>query len=175
MGRRSEPRSRLKRVDPAAGPGFLGRSSAAIANTPPGRWFSIHVLWRIDPWLMRISRGRVGLGFGIPTALLETTGARTGAPRANAVIYFHDGERVTIVASKLGLPQNPAWLHNLTAHPEVVLGGERMRAEVVTDPGERRRLWSLADRVFAPYADYRRRAQAAGRQIPLVQLYPIAS
>ena len=165
----------LKRVDPTRRPGWLGRANAAFANTRLGRWLSVHVVWRVDPWLMRVSGGRLGFGIGIPTALLETTGARSGEPRRNAVIYFHDGERVTIVASKLGLPENPAWFHNLRAHPEVVLGGVPMRAQVVDDEDERRRLWALADNVFAPYADYRRQAARAGRTIPIVQLYPVAS
>ena len=42
----------------------------------------------------------------------------------------------------------------------------------VEDPTERERLWHLADQVFPAYAAYRRRAAAAGRQIPLVQLTP---
>ena len=101
---------------------------------------------------MRLTRGRVGMGIGVPTALLETRGARSGAPRRNAVIYFHDGDRVTIVASKLGLPQHPAWFHNLRAHPEVTFGGIPMRAEwSPTRPsasGSGR--WPP---VFAPYAN----------------------
>ena len=100
----------------------------------------------------------------------ETTGAKTGARRRNGVIYFHDGERVTIVASKLGLPQHPAWFHNLRANPDVVFAGVPMRAKVVEGEAERDRLWALADRVFAPYAVYRREAAAAGRTIPIVQL-----
>lgn len=47
-----------------------------------------------------------------------------------------------------------------------------MRAMVVDDEAERRRLWALADNVFAPYADYRREAAAAQREIPIVQLVP---
>jgi deazaflavin-dependent oxidoreductase (nitroreductase family) len=108
----------------------------------------------------------------LPTALLETTGAKSGALRRNAVIYFHDGDRVTIVASKLGLPNHPAWFHNLEASPEVALGGIPMRATVVGDEAERQRLWALADRVFAPYATYRREAAKAHRTIPIVQLVP---
>ena len=42
------------------------------------------------------------MGLVLPTALLETRGARTGRLRRNGVIYFHDGKRVTIIASKLG-------------------------------------------------------------------------
>jgi deazaflavin-dependent oxidoreductase (nitroreductase family) len=164
--------ARLKHVDPGRRPGALSRASAAFANTSLGRFLSVHVLWNVDPWLMRLTRGRVGMGIGVPTALLETRGARSGEPRRNAVIYFHDGERVTIVASKLGLPQHPAWFHNLRAHPDVTFGGTTMWAEVVTAEEERERLWRLADRVFAPYATYRREAAEAGREIPIVQLTP---
>jgi deazaflavin-dependent oxidoreductase (nitroreductase family) len=129
-------------------------------------------MWKVDPLLMRLTRGRLGMGLMLPTGLLETRGAKTGAVRRNPVIYFHDGERVTVVASKLGMAEHPAWFHNLRAHPEVTFGGIPMRAEVVVDQAERTRLWSLADRVFAPYADYRREAAKVGRTIPIVQLLP---
>ena len=52
----------------------------------------------------------------LPTALLETRGAKSGALRRNAVIYFHDEDRATIVASKAGAERHPAWFHNLRAH-----------------------------------------------------------
>jgi deazaflavin-dependent oxidoreductase (nitroreductase family) len=162
----------LKRVDPHRRPSWFSRAAAAFAATRPGRLLSIHVLWKVDPWLMRVTRGRVGMGIGVPTALLETIGAKSGAPRRNAVIYFHDGERVTIIASKLGQPRHPAWFHNLRANPDVTFGGTKMRATVVAEDAERRRIWTLADRVFAPYATYRREAAEAGREIPIVQLRP---
>ncbi len=167
--------ARLKRVDPTRRPGHFSRANAAFANTRLGRFLSVQVVWKVDPWLMRVTGGRIGMGIGIPTALLETVGARSGAARRNVVIYFHDGDRVTIVASKLGLPMHPAWFHNLRAHPDVTFGGISMRATVVDDEAERRRLWSLADRVFAPYEAYRREAAGVGRTIPIVQLYPAAS
>ena len=164
--------ARLKHVDPTRRSGPLGRANAAFANTSLGRFLSMHVVWKVDPWLMRVSGGRIGFGIGIPTALLETKGAKSGATRRNGVIYFHDGDLVTIVASKLGLPEHPAWFHNLCAHPDVILGARTMRATVVTDEAERERLWGLADKVFAPYAVYRREAAATGREIPIVQLHP---
>jgi deazaflavin-dependent oxidoreductase (nitroreductase family) len=162
----------LKRVDPGQGATSFSRASAAFANTRLGRLLSTHVLWKIDPWLMRVTRGRLGLGLGVPTALLETTGAKSGEPRSNAVIYFHDGDRVTIVASKLGMPEHPAWFHNLRANREVTFGGVPMRAAVIEDEADRERLWALADRVFWPYAVYRREAAESGREIPIVQLTP---
>jgi deazaflavin-dependent oxidoreductase (nitroreductase family) len=162
--------ARLKYVDPNRPPGLFSRAYAALANTRLGRFMSVHVVWKLDPYLMRATRGRLGMGLVVPTALLETRGAKSGALRRNAVIYFHDGDRVTIVASKLGLPSHPAWFYNLQAHPDAILGGIPMRAAVVDDEAERRRLWALADRVFAPYAAYRREAAKAGRTIPIVQL-----
>jgi len=166
--------SRLKYVDPNRPRGRLSRAYAAFSNTCLGRFLSIHVVWRFDPPLMRATGGRLGFDLMIPTALLETRGARSGKRRRNVVIYFHDGERVTIVASKLGLPEHPAWFHNLVANPDVTLGGIPMRATVVTDEAERRRLWTLADQVFRPYAAYRREAAQANRTIPIVQLAPMA-
>lgn len=164
--------ARLKYVDPNCPPGLFSRVYAALANTRLGRFMSVHFAWKLDPYLMRATRGRLGMGLVMPTALLETRGAKSGALRRNVVIYFHDGERVTIVASKLGYEKHPAWFHNLQAHPEVTFGGIPMRATVVSDEAECRRLWTLADRVFAPYAAYRREAARAKRTIPIVQLTP---
>jgi deazaflavin-dependent oxidoreductase (nitroreductase family) len=162
--------TQLKHVDPNRRPGPFRRAYAALANTRLGRFMSVHIVWKVDPYLMRLTGGRLGLGLVMPTALLETRGAKSGEVRRNVVIYFHDGERVTIVASKLGLPQHPAWFHNLQADPDVTFGGVSMRALVVSDEAERRRLWTLADRVFAPYAAYRQEAAKANRTIPIVQL-----
>jgi deazaflavin-dependent oxidoreductase (nitroreductase family) len=135
-------------------------------------WVSRRLVWKLDPVLMRLSRGRLGMGLVLPTALLETRGARSGEERRNGVIYFHDGDHVIVAASKLGLPQHPAWFHNLCANPDVRLGGQPFRAEVVTDDSERTRLWKLADGVFPRYAAYRKRAAQAGRTIPIVRLHP---
>jgi deazaflavin-dependent oxidoreductase (nitroreductase family) len=143
---------------------------AALANTRLGRFMSVNLVWKVDPYLMRATRGRIGLGLVMPTALLQTRGAKSGVLRRNVVIYFHDGDRVTIVASKLGYARHPAWFHNLEANPNVTFGDIPMRATVVDDEAERRRLWALADRVFAPYAVYRREAAKANRTIPIVQL-----
>jgi deazaflavin-dependent oxidoreductase (nitroreductase family) len=162
--------AQLKHVDPNRPRSLFSRAYAALANTRLGRFMSIHFVWKVDPLLMRATRGRLGMGLLMPTALLETRGARSGALRRNVVIYFHDGDRVTIIASKLGLPKHPAWFHNLETNPDVTFGGIPMRATVVGDEAERQRLWPLADRVFAPYAAYRREAAKANRTIPIVQL-----
>jgi deazaflavin-dependent oxidoreductase (nitroreductase family) len=162
----------LRRVDPHRRRGRIYLALAQFSNTGIGGWLSVHVAWRIDPFLLKLTRGHVSLAFPLAAGLLETRGARTGRPRRTATLYFHDGDRVTIVASLRGSARHPAWFHNLRRHPEVVYGGLPLRAEIVEDPAERDRLWRLADQVFPPYADYRAQAARSGREIPIVQLHP---
>jgi deazaflavin-dependent oxidoreductase (nitroreductase family) len=165
----------LPYVDPHARQGVVRRGLAAAGSGALPRWLSTTRIWRLTVWraephLQRLSGGRLTTAAGLPTALLETRGARTGQWRKNGVIYFHDGDQVTIIASQAGYPGNPGWYYNLLAHPDVMLGGERFRARVVTDAAERRRLWDLADRVFPAFAEYRRSAAGHGREIPVIQL-----
>jgi deazaflavin-dependent oxidoreductase (nitroreductase family) len=164
----------LRYVDPHARQGLAHRAFVRLASSRFATWLATTsiwsaVVWRLDPLLLRLTRGRLGTGLMLPTALLQTLGARTGLVRRNAVIYFHDGGRVTIVASKAGRPGNPSWFYNALAHPDVLLGGQPFRAEPVTEEAERARLWGLADRVFPAFATYRR---TAGRSIPILQLVP---
>src|SRR5215217_1648578 len=64
---------------------------------------------------MRLTAGRVGTGLLLPTALLQRRGARTGCVRRNAIIYFHDGDWVTVIASQVGRPEHSCWFHNARA------------------------------------------------------------
>ena len=162
----------LKHVDPTRPRGGLYRAYAAFSATRLGRFLSARLLWKLDPYVLQATGGRLGLALMLPTALLETRGARSGEVRRNAVIYFHDDDRVTIVASRAGDVRHPGWFHNLVAVPEVTLGGIPMRATVIADEAERDRLWALADNVFPPYATYRRATAKVGRTIPIVQLVP---
>jgi deazaflavin-dependent oxidoreductase (nitroreductase family) len=159
-------RNRLRHVDPLASRGPLYRLFARTAGTRAAGWLSPKTASKRDPFLLRWTGGRVGFGFVLPTAVLETRGAHSGLPWRNAVIYFHDGERVTIIPSKLGASAHPMWLHNLRAHPDVLFGGSPFRAEVIVNESSRARLWVLADRVFPPFEAYRARAAHAGRTIP---------
>jgi deazaflavin-dependent oxidoreductase (nitroreductase family) len=160
----------LRYVDPHERRGRLYRLVARLSATKAGACFSINIAWKVDPHLLKLTNGRFSTAGPLATALLESRGARTDKPRRNATLYFHDGERITIVASKRGFPSNPAWYYNLRAHPDITFGGLPFRAEVVEDEAERQRLWNLADRVFPEYADYRERAGKAGRVIPIFQL-----
>jgi deazaflavin-dependent oxidoreductase (nitroreductase family) len=162
----------LRYVDPHKHRGVLYRAWAHSVAMPFGLWLSRHVGWKVDPYLLRLTGGRIGTGLIIPTVLLETVGARSGLPRRNGVIYFHDGERVTVIASKAGAPEHPSWYYNARADPEVKLNGRRFRAEAIEDEASRARIWDLADRVFPPFASYRINAARSGRTIPILQLVP---
>lgn len=160
----------LRHIDPNRRPSAPARAYSAIAATRWATFVSRHVNWKLDPLLLRISGGRLATTLVFPTALLETSGARSGQRRRNAIIYFHDGDRVTIVASNAGARRHPAWYHNLLANPAVTFGGAAMVATEVTDDGERERLWRLAEQVFPAFANYRRAAAQIDRRIPIIQL-----
>ena len=164
--------AQLKYVDPNRPRGSFSRAYAAFSATRLGRFISSNLAWRLDPYLLRATRGRFGMGLVLPTALLETRGAKSGALRRNAVIYFPDADQVMIIASKAGAERHPAWFHNLRANPDVTFGGIPMHATVISDQAECDRIWTLADRVFAPYATYRREAAKVNRTIPIIQLTP---
>jgi deazaflavin-dependent oxidoreductase (nitroreductase family) len=162
--------TKLRYVDPRARRGPIYRAVARFSVTRPAGWLAVHLAWKVDPFLLRLSRGRISLTAPLAAGLLETRGARTGLARRNATLYFHDGDRVTIIASLRGRPKHPDWYHNLRAHPDVVFAGLPFRAVVITDEDERRRLWELADMVYPAYPHFRQEAARAGRQIPIVQL-----
>jgi deazaflavin-dependent oxidoreductase (nitroreductase family) len=159
-------------VDPHRRRSRLYLALCRFSATKAGAWLSVNVAWKLDPYLLKLTRGRFCSAWPVAAGLLETRGAQTGQPRRNATLYFHDGDRVTIIASLRGWPKNPSWYHNLRKHPDVVFGGLPFRAEIVENEADRQRLWQLADRVYPQYADFREQAQTVGRVIPIVQLIP---
>ena len=141
-----------------------------IAASRPGGWLYIHVFCRIDPLLLRLSRGRISISVGWPILLLTLTGARSGTRRRTALLHAADGENIVLVASKAGAARNPAWFHNLRANPQCsVLAGKRSGdyAARVLEGAERHRAWALANDLYAGYAAYQGRTE---RRIPVVVL-----
>jgi deazaflavin-dependent oxidoreductase (nitroreductase family) len=104
--------------------------------------------------------------------LLDHVGAKSGKKRTSPLLYGRDSGNFVIVASKGGHPQNPAWFHNLRAHPETTIqvGHRRRRVRArVASSEERERLWPRAVEAWGPYESYQRRTR---RTIPLVILEP---
>ena len=58
--------------------------------------------------------------FGRGLVLLHHRGAKTGTERVSPVAAIRESDDSWFVAaSKGGAPDNPAWFHNLLAHPDV--------------------------------------------------------
>ena len=161
----------LAYADPHKKRSVWKRANERVFRTRPGQFVSRHVLWNIDPWLYRATRGRYPkiLG-GILTAPMVSTGAKSGQRRERQLLYFHDGADPILIASNAGAAKHPQWYHNLKAHPECELGDERFTATEVTDPDEYTRLYGLAELVYGGYADYTVKTAAAGRKIPVFRL-----
>jgi deazaflavin-dependent oxidoreductase (nitroreductase family) len=167
---------RVPDFDPATPRNPLQRASRWLAKTRFGGWVALNVANRVDPYLMRASRGLLKMPSGAPTVLLNHTGAKSGSKRTTPLLYFTDGGDVILVASQTGKAKHPAWFHNVTANPEVELWsggrGGTYRARRA-DGEERERLWGLATQLYPGYDDYQRRADAAGRRIPVVVCEPL--
>jgi len=119
--------------------------------------------------LYRATGGLIGGRIdGLDICLLTTIGRKSGQARTVPLPYFRDGERYLLVASFGGNEKNPAWVHNLTAHPEVQLqvGFRRMRAKATAaDETERERLWQMITTEFPRYLAYQQKTE---RKIPVI-------
>ena len=113
---------------------------------------------------------------GIPSLLLHTVGAKTGAARTASLTYARDGDDYLIVASKGGDPKAPGWYHNLKANPsvEINVGPRRFGVTakpVLPDDPDYARLWQIVNKNNSNrYEAYQTKTS---RPIPVVVLKPV--
>ena len=111
---------------------------------------------------------------GMPVVIVTHRGRRTGAVRKTPLMRVADGDGYVLVGSLGGAPQNPVWVYNLVADPNVEIRDRAevraMRARLVEDPGERERLWRLSVEAYPDYEDYQERTE---RVIPLFRAEPL--
>ncbi|MFT4108430.1 nitroreductase/quinone reductase family protein [Propionicimonas sp.] len=110
--------------------------------------------------------------FGRGLVLLHHIGARSGAERITPVMGLRDtADAWLVAASKAGAPDNPAWYHNLLAHPDVEIetpdeGTVRVHAEALT--GEQRdSAWARFTAISEGFRSYQ---QNTTRVIPVLRL-----
>ena len=124
----------------------------------------------------RANGGRVGGYFtGAPMLLLHHIGARTGAEHVNPLVYVRDGDDLVVAASKGGAPDDPAWYHNLKAHPRasIELGTRSLTVEASEVYGaERDRLYRRLAEMRPAFAGYETRTP---RITPMPRLREVAS
>jgi deazaflavin-dependent oxidoreductase (nitroreductase family) len=105
-----------------------------------------------------------------PLLLLTTTGRRSGQPHTVPMMYVPDGDRLLVIASNAGAPEQPDWYRNLLAHAEVAVevGGEAYDATAIVTTGEERvRLFSDIAEKYPFFNDHQAKIN---REIPVVAL-----
>ncbi|MEA2368379.1 MAG: hypothetical protein QOH38_1097 [Thermoleophilaceae bacterium] len=131
---------------------------------------------RLHAAAYRITGGRLlGRAGRHPVLLLGTVGRRTGVRRTTPVQYLADGAGFVVVASNRGAARSPAWYLNLRANPKalVQIGARSVDVEAQEAAGpERARLWQ---RLTASNRYLERAARKAGRELPLMALFPSTS
>jgi deazaflavin-dependent oxidoreductase (nitroreductase family) len=119
----------------------------------------------------RANQGKVGGQLAnMPVLLLTMTGAKSGRTITKPLVYTTDGDRIVVIASFAGAPNNPAWYNNLVANPvaTVELGSDRFRVRAAVTTGEeRQRLFNRQAEQMAIFADYQKKTT---RQIPVLVL-----
>src|SRR5262245_16929761 len=164
---------RVPAQDPHASKSLFRRGFFWLAERRATGWIPIKIGNRVDPFLMRVSSGRVKLSAGFPTALLTHKGAKSRKKRTTPLAYFTDGENVVLIASRSGTRSHPAWYHNVLAYPDVELwangrGGHYRAREA--EGQLRERLWRDATSFYPGFAKYQERA--SDRRIPVVVCAP---
>lgn len=141
-----------------------------------GEYLPSTVMWvRDQVALYESSGGTQGTTLrntGLPVVILTTVGARTGHVRKTPLMRVEEGGVYLAVGSQGGAPHDPAWCHNVLAHPEVVLqdGPEiTERTARLLHGVERAEWWDRAVAAFPMYAKYQERCE---REIPVFVLEP---
>jgi deazaflavin-dependent oxidoreductase (nitroreductase family) len=119
----------------------------------------------------RANGGKVGGPFeGAPLLLLHTTGAKSGRERVSPVMYFDVDGRLLVVGSYAGADVDPAWVHNLRAHPQVrvEIGTDTRAAEARELPSEERD--AVYPRIVATAPGFGEYQDKTGRVIPVFEL-----
>ena len=121
----------------------------------------------------RSSGGKIASFGNAPLLLLTTIGAKTGEQRTSPMMYLADDtdpDRVYVFASKAGADTNPAWFHNLVAHPDVQVEiGDTTRAgraEVLPET-ERAAVYAVQAGRYHGFAEYQ---EKTSRRIPVIAL-----
>jgi deazaflavin-dependent oxidoreductase (nitroreductase family) len=150
---------------------LLRKPLLAFSASRAGSWV-IRKLTPLDRRLLMRSRGRYTvLGpFAAPTMLLTTTGAKSGLPRTQPLLFARQGDSIVVVGSNFGQAHHPAWTGNLIASPRaiVTIGGKDIPVDAELLSGdEAEAAYALMMQLARNYTAYRSRTD---RQIRVVRL-----
>ncbi|MGB2756786.1 MAG: nitroreductase/quinone reductase family protein [Acidimicrobiia bacterium] len=138
--------------------------------------FILKIISIINIKIQRVTKGKWAGSFigRAPIGVLTTTGRKSGLAREAALMFYQDGDDVVVVASKFGMPHNPAWYLNILDDAHVSFEWRAVkrpyRARVANET-ERARLWPELVRHYGHYEKYQARAP---REIPVVICSPVS-
>jgi deazaflavin-dependent oxidoreductase (nitroreductase family) len=146
-------------------------------DTPAGTRGGRQPSGAVAKWLNKVMAGRLrrkggGTIVGMNALVLTTIGAKSGAERSNPVGWFPGSEDSWLIAaSAAGGPNNPAWYHNIAAHPDQVqidVDGRKIPVTAEQLHGaDRDRAWQQITTAAPRFAKYE---QKTDRQIPVIRL-----
>jgi deazaflavin-dependent oxidoreductase (nitroreductase family) len=144
--------------------GTRGKTMPGV-NSPISKW--------VNNLMVRLARGRSnGRFMGMDTLVLTTTGAKSGQRRETLLASFPDGDNAWLICAAFGgNAKNPAWYHNIAAHPDQVEIQVRGRKAKVTPSQltgeERAAAWQRITTDLPRFNGY---ASNTDRELPVIRL-----
>jgi deazaflavin-dependent oxidoreductase (nitroreductase family) len=158
---------------PTVSPGrsVAHRIVSRVLLSPLGSRFGRDIASRLDPTLIRLTRGRVSSVWPFPAVVLTHVGTKSGRTRTSALVYFTDRGRVILIATNFGGSRNPGWYYNVKANPIVTFYGRGICGLFIAEEiygAERDRLFQRAKDGPGPYGKYEQAAAAQSRCVPVI-------
>lgn len=151
----------------------VSRFVQRVSGLPAFARLAPAVVPRIDRVLTRVTGGRLLLSqAAVPSLVLETVGARSGAQRQTPLATIPDGDAFYVVGSNFGRESHPAWSYNLIATPSavVVFRGRRIPVDAhLLDEAEKAAVWSSLTAIWSTYDAYEDRT---ARSLRVFRLTP---
>ncbi|MFK7975239.1 MAG: nitroreductase family deazaflavin-dependent oxidoreductase [Halioglobus sp.] len=140
-----------------------------VLNAKPAIAFLKATVPPTDKFLLRISRGWLSTAMQ-SIVLMETRGAKSGKTREMVTLCMPQGDDLLLVGSNWGTDKDPAWIHNLRAHPQaqVIYRGYKgpMTASELSAK-ERAEVWHELVSFNPQYAQYQTMTE---RPMPVMRL-----
>jgi deazaflavin-dependent oxidoreductase (nitroreductase family) len=149
---------------------FDTRAGTRGARQPSGKL----MVWLNKLMAKRIRRKSHGRFMGFNALVLTAIGRKTGVERTTPVGWFpgKDGSWL-IVASAAGAAGNPAWYHNIAAHPDNVqidVDGRKVPVTAEQLHGlDRAEAWAQIVAAAPRFGTYQEKTD---RELPIIRLVP---
>jgi deazaflavin-dependent oxidoreductase (nitroreductase family) len=114
------------------------------------------------------TQGNTLLDTGMPCILVTHIGNKTSGIRKIPLMRVEVDGKYVLIGSMGGQPNNPVWVYNLRANPDIQIRDKTevfdMRAREVEDDQERATLWAAGAAAYPPYDEYQAKTT---RKIPV--------